>query len=267
MSHQKINRDDNRRIEGGRLVYYNKKADQGFWEDVWDKNIIPDYYNPFQSGHLYTFEKIFNRHLPKNGRILEAGCGAAQLVVALNARGYNCMGIDFATQALGKAQQLAGPLKLFSSDLTALSITDNAFDAIISIGVVEHRCEGPEPFLEEKYRILKAGGVLLISVPYYNALRLWRAERGAYRDDVTGYDFYQYAFTRDEFIGFLERAGFQVETTYSYAHQNTLTQELHWLNRIPAFLKKTILRISKYVPFVNSELGHMLMVVARKKAG
>ncbi len=267
MSDQKTNRDDNRRIEGGRLVYYNKKADQGFWEDVWEKNITPDYYKPFQSGRLYTFEKIFSRHLPKNGRILEAGCGMTQLVVALNARGYNCMGIDFAIQALGKAQELAGPLKLFSSNLTALSVSDDAFDAIISIGVVEHRREGPEPFLEEKHRILRSGGVLLISVPYYYALRLWRARRGAYRDNVTGYDFYQYAFTRDEFIGFLERAGFQVETTYSYAHQNTLTQELHWLNRIPAFLKKTILRISKYVPFVNSELGHMLMVVARKKAG
>lgn len=266
MSDHKTNRDDNRRIEGGRLVYYNKKADQGFWEDVWEKNITPDYYKPFQAGRLYTFEKIFSRHLPKNGRILEAGCGTAQLVVALNARGYNCMGIDFATQALGKAQELAGPLKLFSSDLTALSVSDNAFDAIISIGVVEHRREGPEPFLEEKGRILKTGGVLLISVPYYNALRLWRAERGAYRDDVTGYDFYQYAFTRDEFIGFLERAGFQVKTTYSYAHQNTLTQELHWLNQIPPFMKKALLRISKYVPFVNSELGHMLMVVARKKA-
>ena len=265
MIDQKINRDDNRRVENGRLVYYSRKADQGFWEDVWSKNMTPDYYKPFQSGQLYTFEKMFTRHLPKHGRILEAGCGTAQLVVALNVRGYNCMGLDFAARALGKAQQLTGPLKLFSSDLTALSLSDASFDAIISIGVVEHRREGPEPFLEEKYRIIKPGGVLLISVPYFNPLRLWRSKHGAYKDDVTGFDFYQYAFTRDEFIGFLERAGFQVETTYFYAHQNTLTQELHWLNRVPPYLKKAILRISKYVPFVNSELGHMLMVVARKR--
>lgn len=265
MTNQKTNRDDNRLIEGRRLVYYNNKADQGFWEDVWEKDMTPDYYKPFQAGHLYTFEKMFTRHLPGQGRILEAGCGTAQLVVALNSRGYNCIGLDFAARALGRAQQLTGPLKLFSSDLTALGVSDGAFDAVISIGVVEHRREGPDPFLEEKYRIMKPGGVLLISVPYFNALRLWRAKRGAYQDDVTGFEFYQYAFTRAEFIGFIEKAGFQVETTYSYAHQNTLTQELHWLNHIPAFLKKTILRISKYIPYVNSELGHMLMVVARKK--
>jgi len=266
MSDQKVNRDDNRQVESGRLVYYNKKADIGFWEDVWSRDMGLEYYKPFQSGKLYTFEKIFSRHLPKKGRILEAGCGTAQLVVALNARGYDCIGLDFATQALGKAQELAGPLKLFSSDLTALSLADTSFDAIISIGVVEHRREGPEPFLVEKYRILKDGGTLLISVPYFNSLRLGRAARGAYQDDVSGLDFYQYAFSREEFCRFLENSGFEVETTYSYAHQNTLTQELHWLNKSPEFMKKLILRISKYVPYVNSDLGHMLMVVARKRA-
>lgn len=261
------NRDSNRRVEGGRLVYYKQTADAGFWEEVWGKNITLEYYKPFQAGNVFTFEKIFKRHLPRHGRILEAGCGTAQLVTALNAREYNCWGLDFATRTLAKAQKLAGPLHLISGDLTALGIVDNSFDAVISIGVVEHRRSGPEPFLKEKFRILKPGGLLLISVPYFNPLRLWRAGRGAYKDDVSKLDFYQYAFTRQEFIDLLETAGFEVKTIYSYAHQNTLTQELHWLNEIPVFLKKVILRASKYVPYVNSEIGHMLMAVACKKAG
>lgn len=265
MNAQKIISKDNRRIENGRLVYYNKKADTGFWEGVWSRDVGQEYYKPFLSGNLYTFERIFSRHLPKQGKILEAGCGSAQLVVALNARGYDCTGADFATQALGKAQTMAGPLKLFSGDLTALGVLEEAFDAIISIGVVEHRPEGPEPFLREKYRILKIGGTLLISVPYFNALRQWRARRGAYQDDVSGYDFYQYAFTSREFAGLIEKAGFHIERMYSYAHQNTLTQELTWINGMPGFLKKFVLRISKYVPYVNSDLGHMLMIVARKR--
>lgn len=265
MNIQKTKSGDNRRVENGRLVYYNKKADVKFWDDVWSRDMDREYYRPFQAGHLYTFEKMFSRHLPRKGRILEAGCGTAQLVVALNARGYDCVGLDFAVQTLIKVNQLAGPLNLVSSDLTALGIRDGAFDAIISIGVVEHRRGGPEPFLREKFRILNAGGVLLISVPYFNDLRLWRAKRGAYQGEYNEDDFYQYAFMRREFVDILERAGFQVETTYSYAHQNTLTQELNWLNRIPAFLKKLVLRVSKYVPYINSELGHMLMVVARKK--
>jgi SAM-dependent methyltransferase len=262
-----INKDrkDNRRVESGRLVYYNKKATQGYWEDVWVKDLTPDFYRPFQSGNLFNFERIFIQHLPKTGRILEAGCGTAQLVVALNAKGYRCFGTDFAINTLRKAQELTGPLELFSSDLTAVGVMDGVFDAIISIGVVEHRREGPEPFLDEKQRIMRPGGVLLISVPYFNPLRQWRAGRGAYQGDVSGYEFYQYAYPREEFLNFLKKAGFEIEAIYTYSHQNTLTQELQWLNRIPGFLKKIILRVSKYVPYVNSELGHMLMVVARKK--
>jgi SAM-dependent methyltransferase len=144
-------------------------------------------------------------------------------------------------------------------------MAENVFDAIISLGVVEHRRAGPEPFLVEMNRILKPGGTLLISVPYFNPLRRWRAAHGAYQDDVGDLDFYQYAFTRTEFYRFLENAGFEIEKYYTYSQQNTLSQELHWLKKIPESLKKIILRISKYVPYVNSELGHMIMVVARKR--
>lgn len=258
------NRDDNRRVENGRIVYYQLTANQGFWEDIWARDVTPDYYKPFQAGKLYDFEKMFKRHLPKVGMILEAGCGTAQLVVALNSKNYNCMGFDYAINAMRKARQIVGPLRLVAGDLTTIGVSNDAFDAIISIGVVEHRHVGPEVFLYEMHRILKPGGLLMISVPYINPLRAWRARHGAYQDNVNGLDFYQYVFSRREFCSILESTGYEIETTYSYAHQNTLTQELHWLNKMPGFIKKLILRVSKHVPYVNSELGHMLMVVARK---
>lgn len=262
----KENRDSNRRMEDGRMIYYQKTADQSFWEDVWAKDVTLEYYKPFQAGRLHNFEKMFKYHLPKRGLILEAGCGTAQLVVALSANGYKCIGLDYALTAMRKAREIVGPLSLVSGDLTSICIADNKFDAVISIGVVEHRRSGPEVFLLEMIRILKPGGLLMISVPYINPLRRWRAQHGAYQDDVSGLDFYQYAFSREEFCRILRDNGYEIESTYSYAHQNTLTQELHWLNSMPNFIKKLILRISKHVPYVNSELGHMLMVVARKPA-
>jgi SAM-dependent methyltransferase len=264
MSTIKSNRDGNRRLENGRMIYYQQTANQDFWESVWFKNITFDYYKPSQAGQLYNFEKMFRRHLPKNGMILEAGCGSAQLVIALNSNGYNCMGLDYAINAMRKAHQIVGTLRLIAGDLTAIGIVNDVFDAIISIGVVEHRQSGPEIFLYEMRRILKPSGVMMISVPYINPLRRWRARHGAYQDDVSGLHFYQYAFSSEEFCSVLEAAGYEIETTYSYAHKNTLVQELHWLNKVPDFIKKLILRVSKHVPYVNSALGHMLMVVVRK---
>lgn len=265
MNSTQMNRDGNRILENGRLVYYKQTANREYWESVWLQYSAPDYYTPFRQGKLFDFEKIFKRHLPKKGKILEAGCGTAQLVLALNANGYNCMGLDYASDALGVAQRMAGPLKLVSGDLTKLGVSNDAFDAIISIGVVEHRYAGPEPFLNEMSRILKTGGVMLISVPFFNPLRRWRSRHGAYRDNITGLDFYQYAFTKEDFCRIIETAGYKIESTYSYSHQKTLSEELSWLKKLPAPLTKFIMRLSKHIPYVNSEIGHMLMIVARKK--
>jgi len=261
------NRDGNRRIESSRLVYYHKTPSKEYWEKLWEGQMLPGFYEPFRAGKLFNFKRIFIRHLPKRGMILEAGCGSAHLVLALNVNGYDCLGLDFAVQTLRYAQHAVGPLPLISGDLTAIGISDEVFDAIISIGVVEHRRAGPEPFLVEMHRVLKPLGTLLISVPYFNPLRQLRARRGAYQDDVRGLDFYQYAFTRDEFCRLLMDAGFEIETTYTYSHQHALTQELRWLKKIPESLKNLILRISKYVPYINSQAGHMVMVVARKTNG
>ena len=140
-------KDGNRRLEEERLVYFHKKADEKYWEEIWSPYANPEYYEPFKSGKLYTFEKIFSRHLPKNGNILEAGCGTAQYVVALNTKGYKCMGLDYEFQAMRTANTYAGPLPLACVDITMLGVADNTFDAIISIGVVEHRRSGPNIFL------------------------------------------------------------------------------------------------------------------------
>lgn len=261
------NRDGNRRVENNRLTYYKQTATVQYWEDLWYKEITVESYAPYKDGNLFEFEKLFPCHLPQNGKILEAGCGTAQFVVALNARGYACYGLDYANKALHRANDLAGPIPLVCGDITALGFANDSFSAIISIGVVEHRRAGPEPFLKEMNRILKPGGVMLISVPYFNPLRRWRAAHDAYQDDVSNLDFYQYAFTRAEFCRYLTDAGFEVEKTYTYAYQNTLRQELHWLKKLPEWLKNLVMRLSKYMPYVNSQLGHMLMVAARKKTG
>lgn len=259
------NMDGNRRVENDRLVYYKQNTTSEYWENLWEKEITEDRYTPFKAGNLFEFARIFPKHLPKTGRVLEAGCGTAQFVVALNAQGYDCFGLDYAYRAMRRANELAGPLPLICGDITSFGLANDVFEAVISIGVVEHRREGPEPFLDEMWRVLKPEGIMLISVPCFNPLRRYRAQRGAYQDDVQGLGFYQYAFTPAEFCMILEQAGFIVEKTYTYAHQNTLNQELHWLKTVSPFVKKLFLRFSKYIPVINSRWGHMLMVIARKR--
>jgi SAM-dependent methyltransferase len=258
------NQDGNRRIENGRLVYYSQKTDAHFWDQQWLSGLNAAYYAASTQGQLNYFEKTFTRHLSKTDRILEAGCGTGQWVIALQARGYHCHGLDYAIESLRRANQII-PAPYIGGDITQLGLASSAYDAIISLGVVEHRKAGPEPFLQEMTRILRPGGKLLISVPFYNPLRQWRAAHGAYHDHVEGLDFYQQAFTRQEFCALIQQHGYTILEWLSYDHRKTLRQEINLLAKTGPLTSRIIQKISDYLPWVNTQLGHMLMVVAEKQ--
>jgi SAM-dependent methyltransferase len=259
-----MNKDGNRRVENGRLVYYGVHADEKYWETHWDQALDSNFYAPYQKGHLWLLEKIFIHHLPKNGIILEAGCGTSQWVIALQARGYNCIGVDFAIKALQRARQFSN-VPLFGSDLFQLGIAKDSLDAIISLGVVEHRQAGPGPYLKETLRVLKPGGLLLISVPYFHPLRQLRAAHGAYRDEVNGLSFYQQAFTREEFSQIIAEHGFEVVDWSTYEHRQGLRQELPWMTKIGSLPSRILFKLTDYIPYIRKNLGHMLILVGQKK--
>lgn len=259
-----MNKDGNRRVENGRLVYYGANADKESWETIWEKTADINFFAPYQKGYLWLLEKVFTNHLPKNGIILEAGCGTGQWVIALRARGYNCIGVDFATKALQRTSKIC-PVPVFGGDLFQLGIEDESIDAVISLGVVEHRQAGPEPYLIEMSRILKPGGLLLISVPYFHPLRRLRAAKGAYRDNVNNLPFYQQAFTLEEFKQIIASFGYDIIDWATYEHRQGLRQELPWMTKIGPIPSRILFKLTDYIPYIRKNLGHMLILVGQKK--
>src|SRR3972149_4781459 len=51
-----------------------------------------------------TIEPLFQKYLPRAGRILEAGCGTGRWVFYLRSRGYDVCGVDLAPSALELAK-------------------------------------------------------------------------------------------------------------------------------------------------------------------
>lgn len=253
-----------RRIEGGRLAYYKSEANSAFWDSIWDTVLVDGFFDPYLRGDLGFFRKPFERYLPKEGKILEAGCGTGQYVVALRSRGYDCIGIDYAADTVQRVKSVMPELPIMIGDITAMDVSSAAFSAVISLGVVEHRREGPEPFLREMRRVLDDDGRLLVSVPHFNLARRARARVGAYQEDCTGMSFYQWAFTPEEFREILSSEGLEVVEEYDYNYFKCLLDEFGWLDRLPTIVRNGILKGSGFVPGVQSKLGHMRLFVAKK---
>ena len=120
---------------------------------------------------LYLLDAILKGHIPKDGKILDAGCGEGRNLVYLLRNGYECYGADVNDPALRMLRfQLHTiapgypPDRFTPADLKNLSFKDEYFDVIICIAVL-HFSENENDFRQmftELMRVLKSGGKLLI---------------------------------------------------------------------------------------------------------
>lgn len=131
----------------GRILYFHEKADADFWDNYWAGSLTKEFFKPYEAGKLDEFSRVFQKYLGKDDRILEAGCGTGRYIVALSARGYRKVeGIEWGRKTVEKIRAIYPDLPVFVGDVLNLDAPDHSYDRYISLGVVEHRVEGPEPF-------------------------------------------------------------------------------------------------------------------------
>jgi SAM-dependent methyltransferase len=179
----------------------------------WQGSNIPEILAlcPFQ-----TIEPLFQKYLPKAGRILEAGCGTGRWVFYLRDRGYDICGVDLAPSAieLAKAYDSTAPVGI--DDVCSLSFPDGHFQAVVSLGVIEHLKEGPGKALAQFQRVLSDGGLLIVTVPTQNLMRklltnwLKRFFRTVRQLQGVRYGFEEYRYTREQMTTLLTGAGFHI---------------------------------------------------------
>ena len=197
------------------LAYYSASARHDFWTEHWGGHGVSELLAVARASPL---TRLITDALPASGVVLEAGCGLGQYVILLRERGWRAAGVDGSVEALVTCRRAAA-VPLAASDLRALAVATGAVAAYVSLGVVEHDPEGPDAILAEAHRVLAPGGVLVISVPYLNGVRrlggpwIRRQQAGI---QGRGGAFYQYAFTRGEFLGALRRQRFEPVASSPY---------------------------------------------------
>lgn len=112
--------------------------------------------------HWRVFRKILGEKA--TGTALEVGCGRGSMGAFFAESGYDTHLLDFSVAALRIARanfrrdELEGAA--VAGDALALPYRDGSFDAVVSIGLLEHFEDVRAPVLEQ-LRVLRPGGVFL----------------------------------------------------------------------------------------------------------
>ncbi len=130
--------------------------------------------------------------LKRGAAVLDVGCMESLLPMQLAGLGYHVTGLDFR-----KYPFFFPGLDLVQADATKMPLVDRSFDAVTCVSMIEHvglghyqdPCHHPDAdadVVREFERVLKPGGLLLLSVPFgvlttgvvqrtYDAARLKKA--------------------------------------------------------------------------------------------
>jgi 2-polyprenyl-3-methyl-5-hydroxy-6-metoxy-1,4-benzoquinol methylase len=106
---------------------------------------------------------------------LDAGCGTGALARWLATRGCSVLGVDAASEMVAAAR--SAPAEDYSDRLSFVRITtiarlaldDRSLDGVLCSSVLEY-VPDPSACLAEFARVLKPGGLLLVSVPNRNSV-------------------------------------------------------------------------------------------------
>lgn len=257
-------------VRCGRLALYRARADHvDYWREYWNDAKRGQLVQTGEEGDLGEFAPFVRRYVPRDLPVLEAGCGPARLVLALQKHGYRASGIDYEETVVRFVRERYPELDVRCGDVLSLDLPSGSLGCYLSVGVVEHFEDGPGAALQEARRVLHPRGIALISVPYLNPLRA-ALRRADPRPSLTGLHFHQYYFSVEQFRHELERAGLAVVDERPYSVEAFVIREHQRFHRVwrSGFMRERVKRPMRAL-FTNAPMwlrrryGHMIMFACR----
>ncbi len=161
---------------------------------VADPDVLRSYYHRVHAGHGYTpvepflfelhaamlrrLEPLFLEHIPRGGRVLDAGCGRSLFTEIRPQWPFRIVASDVDLDLLRARQAEFADVRFLVGDAEPLPFQDGSFDAVFAGELIEHLPD-PRPGVAEFRRVLRPGGTLILTTP--NRLRLANLADGSER--------------------------------------------------------------------------------------
>jgi ubiquinone/menaquinone biosynthesis C-methylase UbiE len=156
-------------------------------------------------GRRTLIQRLLDKHLNRKGQlILDLGCGTGSMLELLTRRDQRVVGLDLRPEGLRKMRRKLPEVWLLQAEATNLPLMDGAFDAVLALDILEHVDD--QRLLAEVQRVLRPGGLAIISVPAMPWL--W-----SYRDEAAGH---LRRYTQRRLISVLDGAQLRVQELRYY---------------------------------------------------
>ena len=147
--------------------------------------------------------KEFIKFIPKNGKILDAGCGAGIPVAkTLSDSGFKVVGIDISEKMLELAKKHVPHATFIKMDMANVEFKNESFDGITAFYSLIHvPKEKHEKIFMDFYSILKKGGIALLCL----GPEEWEATEG-----YMGTRMFWSQHSPEKSLDMIKKAGFEV---------------------------------------------------------
>lgn len=171
---------------------------------------------------FYGGRQWVTKYVPRFGKVLEGGCGTGRYIFYLRRLGIDIEGIDFSDRVIENLEKVKNSIDpnavFFKGDITRLPYQDNSLSGYISLGVLEHFIEGPQKPIQEAYRVLRPGGIAIITTPNVSYMVMYRKAILELKKIIkkafflkTGIEpFFQHEYTPGKLKRYMQQQGFHV---------------------------------------------------------
>ncbi len=144
---------------------------RNYWDKTWNRFLK---FHGMIAPSAKLVQHLFN-HVPRNGIILDLGCGEGRNSLYLSQVGYNIVGIDLSFKAARVMrnnffeEELKG--LVITGDARSLPFANDSICAILAHHIFDHLdANSFNLALDESFRVLKCNGVILLTMDGFDEL-------------------------------------------------------------------------------------------------